>query len=157
MYNNLLITFHYLYKQRIMSSKKQPEARFVKKDCYVLAPEGADFVDSAIYALSGGAIDPRTKREKDNRSVPIVLNSVYGGFRLTKEMQKILGPDFDNSDRTNEALVDLVKNLSDEQKTFRLWGMVVSVPYIDYIPYHAYIAGKWSIVVYDGQEKLKIS
>ena len=72
-------------------------------------------------------------------------------------MQKILSPDFDDSDRTNEALVDLVKNLPDEQKTARLWGMVVSVPYIDYIPYSAYIAGKWSIVVYDGQEKLKIS
>ena len=39
-----------------MSSKKQPDTRFVKKDDYVLAPESADFVDSTIYALSGGGV-----------------------------------------------------------------------------------------------------
>ena len=119
--------------------------------------DAATFEESALYALSGGKIDTRVDEGKNlENSAPVVLNSISGGFRLSEEMINILGKDFDIHDRTHPKLVEVVKDLTEEQLTGYVYGMPCSLPCIDYIPINKFILRKWSIIAYDGQEKLKI-
>jgi len=95
----------------------------------------------------------------------VVINNDYGGYSLDQEIieeyvkrtgkpldYENLSWDFNDIERTDPILVEIVENLDPEKKRNQISSLVV-----DDIPDDFYQANAWSIEEYDGLEHIKLN